>query len=89
MSMGKDPGPVLHIRCKRCGFAGVTESGQLPNINDVVRCGCCSAEHNHDEWQERGEDAPCRPIDITYVGPLTIHVGMGAPQATDVSGKVT
>lgn len=67
----------------------MTQTGALPNTNDVVRCGCCVLDHNHDDWQELGYSEPCRPIHITYVGPLVIHLGQGPPQATEMSGKVT
>lgn len=80
--------PVLHVRCQRCHFAGMTQTGIMPNTNDVVRCGCCTEDHDHDQWQERGQAEPCRPINITYVGPLVIHIGQGPPQATELTGKV-
>lgn len=78
---------VLHVACQKCGLWGITNDGTAPNLNAVVACGCCAEEHDHDTAKEETGVA-CRPIHLTLLSPIQLHVGEGEPQATDMSGRM-
>jgi len=78
---------VLHVCCQNCGLWAITENGMEPNTTQVLRCGCCTLDHNHDQVKEETGTA-CRPVHLTLISPIQLHVGEGEPQATDLSGRM-
>jgi len=72
---------ILIVQCKQCGLWINAESGQHPNAPDLLRCGCCTVEHDHDTQAEE-TGTPCRPINITLVSPVHLQLGIGQPQST-------
>ena len=83
------PEPLLLIvGCKQCGLWVQTTNGQHPNAPDILRCACCTIEHDHDEAAE-GQGVPCRPIHITLISPLPLQVGLGQPRSSIFSDDMT
>lgn len=79
---------LLIIQCKGCGLWVQAQDGQHPNAASILRCGCCTAEHDHDEAAERAQ-VPCRPINITLISPIELQLGVGQPRSDVFSDAMT
>ena len=83
------PEPLLLIvQCKECSLWVQTDNGQHPNAADVLRCACCTEDHDHDAAAEL-TGTRCRPIHITLISPLVLQVGLGQPQSSIFSDDMT
>jgi hypothetical protein len=83
------PEPLLLIvQCKQCQLWVQTDNGQHPNAADILRCGCCPLDHDHDvQAEETG--IPCRPINLTLISPVQLRLGLGQPQSSIFSDDMT
>lgn len=79
---------ILHVACQKCGLWAVSDRGMAPNTAEVLRCGCCTEDHDHSAAEDASGIA-CRPVHLTLLSPIQLHVGSGEPQATDLTGRMT
>ncbi len=63
---------MIHIQCNGCGASTVAPMGANPDA--TLRCECCQLEHDHGE-HANATGVPCRPVTITWTGPVALSLG--------------